>query len=60
MIGPVTSSMALRRRLARLQALLEPALDVLDDDDGVVHDDADGQHQAEQRDVVEAEAERPP
>ena len=31
--------------------------DVFQHDDGVVHDDADGQHQAEQRDVVEAEAE---
>ncbi len=27
-----------------------------DDDDGVVHDDADGQHQPEQRQIVQAEA----
>ena len=35
-------------------------LDVLQHDDGVVHHDADRQHQAEQRDVVQAEAERRP
>ena len=34
------------------------ALDVLDDDDGVVDHDADRQHQAEQRQIVEREAER--
>ena len=33
-----------------------PALDVLDHHDRVVDHDADGQHQAEQREVVEAEA----
>ena len=43
----------LARGLARRQPVLEPALDVLDDDDGVVDDDADGQHQAEQRQVVQ-------
>ncbi len=35
------------RRQARL--LLQDALDVLDHDDGVVDDDADGEHQGEQR-----------
>ena len=34
------------------------ALDVLDHDDRVVDDDADGQHHAEQRQRVEGEAER--
>ena len=34
------------------------ALDVFDDDDGVVHDDADGQHQAEQREVIDGKAQR--
>ena len=33
----------------------EHPLDVLQDDDGVVHDNADGQHQSEERDVVQAE-----
>ena len=47
-------------RLARRQAVLDVMLDRLDDDDGVVDHDADGQHQAEQRQVVQAEAERPP
>jgi len=37
--------------------LVHDALDVLQHDDGVVHDDADGQHQAEQRQVVQREAE---
>ena len=45
-------------RLRGVQPLLQPALDVLDDDDGVVDHDADGQDQAEQRDVVQAEAQR--
>ena len=35
-------------------------LDRLDDDDRVVDHDADGQHQAEQRQVVQAEAHAPP
>ena len=45
------------RRLQRRQALLQLALDVLDHDDGVVDDDADGQHQPEQGQHVEREAE---
>jgi len=32
--------------------------DRLDDDDGVVHDDADGQHQAEHREGVDREAQQ--
>ena len=38
--------------------MLDPALHVLDHDDGVVDHDPDRQHQAEEREVVEAEAER--
>ena len=57
MTGPVTSSMALRAASRGGHALVQPALDVLDDHDGVVHDDADRQHQAEQRQVVQREAE---
>ena len=34
------------------------ALDVLDDHDGIVDHDADGQHQPEQRQGVDGEAER--
>ena len=41
------------RRLARREAAGDVALDVLDHDDGVVDDDADRQHQAEQGEVVE-------
>ena len=58
--GPDTWSIALMRRVARRQAVLDVVLDGLDDDDGVVDDDADGQHQAEQRQVVQAEADARP
>ena len=40
--------------------MFQVMLDGLDDDDGVVDDDADRQHQAEQRQVVQAEAQRQP
>ena len=46
----------LERRFRGVQAVFDVMLDRLDHDDGVVHHDADGQHQAEQRQVVEAEA----
>ncbi len=41
-----------------MRLLLEHALDVLDDDDGVVDDDADRQHQGEERNGVGRIAER--
>ena len=44
------------RRLAGRDALFQPALDVLDHHDGVVHDDADRQHQAEEREVIERDS----
>ena len=43
-------------RVARGVALGQPALDILHHHDGVVDHDANGQHQAEQRQVVQAEA----
>ncbi len=43
-------------RVARRQPVFDVVLDRLDDHDGVVDDDADRQHQAEQRQVVQAEA----
>ncbi len=49
---------ALARRFARMQAGGDVALDVLDHDDGIIDHDADRQHQAEQRQIVEREAER--
>jgi hypothetical protein len=48
--------MALARRVARCLTHLQVPLDVLDDDDRVIHDDADREHQAEEREVVEREA----
>ena len=58
--GPVTSLIAFSRGLLGRQPVLEVVLDRFDHDDGVVHDDADRQHQAEQRQVVEAEADAQP
>ena len=46
------------RRLPRAHAESEVALDVLDHHDRVVDHDADRQHQAEQREVVQRVAER--
>ncbi len=45
---------------ARVQAGGDQPLDVLQHHDGVVHDDADGQHQAEQRQVVQRETQAAP
>ena len=44
--------------VARRQPRLDVALDVLHHDDGVVHHDADRQHQAEQAERVDREAEQ--
>ena len=46
----------LERSVARRQPLLDVALDRLDHHDGVVHHEADGQHQAEERQRVDREA----
>ena len=51
--APPTSSIVSMRGLRGRHAALEIALDVLDDDDRVVDDDADREHQAEQGQVVE-------
>ena len=48
----------LEGRVARRQPVLDVVLDRLDDDDGVVDDDADRQHQAEQRQRVDREPEQ--
>ena len=45
------------RRLFRAHAEPQIALDVLDNDDRIVDDDADRQHQPEQREVVQRKAE---
>ncbi len=61
MVGPPTSStapgMSSRQRPVRVQRLV--AVDVLDHHDGVVHQDADGEDQREQRHAVEREAPGP-
>ena len=58
MIGPAHFAHGELGGLARRQPLRDVPLDVLDDDDGVVDHDADGQHQPEQRQRVDREAER--
>ena len=50
--------MALMRRLLRRHAVLDVVHHRLDHDDRVVHDDADRQHEAEQREHVDREAEQ--
>ena len=56
--APPTSLHGLVRGGRRREAVGDLALDVLDDHDGVVDDDADGEDEAEQSQVVEREAER--
>ncbi len=60
MIGAVISRIASLVASAgvQLRMLLHHALDVLDHDDGVVDDDADGQHDGEQRHGVGGIADR--
>ena len=53
--GPADFVHGLARRLVRLQPVLDVVLDGFHHHDGVVDHDADGQHQAEQRKVVERE-----
>ena len=45
------------RGIARRQAALQISFDVLDDDDRIVDDNADRQHQTEQREIVERKSE---
>ena len=45
-------------RLDRRQPQGDVPLDVFHDDDGIVHDNADGQHQAEEREIVDRKAQR--
>ena len=56
--GPETSLHRLQGRVARRQPVLDVVLDRLDDDDRVVDDEADREHQAEQRQRVDREAEQ--
>ena len=48
----------LERGVAPAHAVLEMPLDVFDHHDGVVDHDADGEHETEQRQIVDREAER--
>ena len=56
--GPETCSIARIVASRGDSPVLDVVLDRLDDHDGVVDDNADGQHQAEQRQVVQTEAEQ--
>ena len=50
--GPETSSMACKRRVFRRYAFLNVAFHRFHDYDGIVHDQADRQHQPEQSESV--------
>ena len=54
--GPETWLMALMAPPRGGQAVLDVVFDRLDHDDRVVHHDADGQHQSEERQVIQAES----
>ncbi len=54
MIGPDTCSIARIVASRGAKPLLDLVLHRLDDDDRVVHHDADREHEAEQREVVDA------
>ena len=58
MTGTAISRAPLRAASNGLHALLDVAVDVLDHDDGVVDDEADGEHQRQQREQVDGVAER--
>ncbi len=58
MTGPGNLARADQRRLRRALPLLDVAVDVLDHDDGIVDDQPDRQHHRQQRQQIEAEAER--
>ena len=56
--GEADLARAFQRGLHRREAVFEVTHDVLDDDDGVVDDEADGDRQSHQRQIVEAVAQR--
>ena len=58
MTGADTSFIAWMRRVLRCHAVLDVVHHRLDDDDRVVDDDADGEHEAEHRQRVDREAEQ--
>ena len=45
-------------RILRREPLLDVMLDRLDDDDGVIHDESNGQHETEERKGVQGKAEQ--
>ena len=56
--APPTSSIVRARRVSRRHPLVEIALHVLHHHDRIVDDDADGEHEPEERERVQREAER--
>ena len=58
--APPTSSMVLCAASRGDMPCAQVAFDVLDHDDGIVDDDADGQHEAEERQRVERDTRAPP
>ena len=60
MIGPVISSMALMVAVAGVEPRRHEPFDVFQHHDRVIDDNADGEHQAEQGQVVKREAQQQP
>ena len=58
MTGPESSSIALRAASLGLKTVLDVPLDTLDNDDRIIHNQPDGQHQSEHRKRVDGEAEQ--
>ena len=44
-----------QRGFARLESLRDETLDVFHDDDSIIHHDTDGEHEAEQREIIQRE-----
>jgi hypothetical protein len=57
MIGPI-SSLGAAMRLKGTSPLVQMALDVFHHDDGVIHDETDGENDGEKREEIQREAER--
>ena len=56
--GPDTSCIACQRRFARAHAFLDVPLHRFDDDDRIVDDQADREHEPEQRERIDRKAEQ--
>ena len=56
--GPETSSIAFKRRVFRRHSFLDVMFHRFDHDDGIVHHQPDGEHQAKERQRVDGKAQQ--